>query len=97
MSIEKRIEKLTAELERTKLDYPGGRKAYYAQLYTEQKQSSEATFKILCNNVGLEPSVVRQEAHDTNNSLIGVLCKYMGLEVREFDRLLMERRSNSRR
>ena len=89
--LERRIKKLTDELESTKFEYPGIRKAYYDQLFAEQKQLAEAAFKKLCNNLGLEPSVVRQEAHDTNSSIIGVLCWAMGLEVQEFRRLLRER------
>ena len=90
-NIKHRLEKLTDELESTKFTHPGGRKAYYDQLLAEKEQKAEAAFKKLCNNLILEPSLVRQEAHDTNNSIIGVLSQYMGLEVQEFHRLLRER------
>ena len=94
-NLERRIKKLTDELERIEFEHSGGHKAYYDRLLAEHKQVSKAAFEKLCNNVGLEPSAVRQEAHDTNNSPIGVLCQYMGLGVQEFKRLLMERVSNS--
>ncbi len=95
-NLERRIKKLADKLERIEFEHSGGRKAYWHQFFAEQEQRSEAVFKKLCNSVGLEPSAVRQEAYDTNNSPIGVLCQYMGIEVREFKRLLKERVSNSR-
>ena len=95
-NLEKRIEKILHAIESKEFARSGGRQDYYDQLFAEQKQLAEAVFKKLCNNLGLEPSVVRQEAHDANNSPIGVLCQYMGLEVQEFKRLLKERVRNSR-
>jgi hypothetical protein len=89
--IERRINKLLRGLENVEFTRSGGHWAYYDQLFAEQKQRAEAAFKKLCNNLGLEPSVVRQETNDTNSSIIGVLCRYMGLEVQEFRRLLKER------
>jgi hypothetical protein len=91
MSIEKRIEKILHAIESKEFEHPGSRKAYYGQLFAEQKQLAEAAFKKLCNNLGLEPSAVRQKTHDTNDSISGVLSQYMGLEVQDFHRLLRER------
>ena len=96
MSIEKRIEKLIAELERTKLEHPGGRKAYWRQFFAEKEKETELAWSKLLNSLGLEVSVVAQEAKESNRSRAQVIEQHLGWEPGTLFRLLKERVESSR-
>ena len=56
----------------------------------ENREPSVTGDQVL-EKLGLDPALVRQEAHDSNCSVVEVVCRYLGLEMREFKRILRER------
>ena len=95
MSIEKRIEEIVDELERTKLEHPGGRKAYWRQSFAEKEKKTEEAWSKLLNSLGLEVSVVAQEAKESNRSRAQVIEQHLGWEPGTLFRLLKERVESS--
>ncbi len=91
MSIEKRIEKLIDELERTKPEHPNGRKAYWHQFSAQEKRETEVAWSKLLNSLGLELSVVCQEAKESNLSRAQVIEQHLGWESGTLFRLIRER------
>jgi len=42
-------------------------------------------------HLGLDPVVVRESAQNTGRSIVEVICEKIGIEPREFQRLLREK------
>ena len=66
--------------------------------YIEQALKSKETLQRpdipldqIIQKLGFDPALVRQEAKENNSSIAEVTCRHLGMEVREFMRLLKER------